>query len=107
MKKLVFFLFSVVILFNLSCTPDKCCMPPQPSAHMMADKNGVTWSSFDVAGKRSSVDSLTIYAISGENIPGAFVKDDSLNVKIFYSANGSYPLHSNQAFYATYTNGVT
>jgi hypothetical protein len=107
MKKIISVIFSIIILFNLSCKSDKCCVLPQPSSHMAADKNGTAWNSFNVIGKLTVVDSLNIYAISGEENAGAYIKADSLNIKILYSDKGTYPLHGNQVFYATFTNGVT
>lgn len=106
MKKLIVVLFSVIVLFNLSCKPDKCCIPPQPSSHMTAEKNGAVWHTFDVIGKLSATNSLTIYAISGDETPSGFAKADSLNFLISYTSKGSYSLHGNQVFYATFNNGT-
>ena len=102
MKKLIAIAFSVIVLFSLSCRPDKCCVPPEPSSKMTAEKNGAQWYTFDVIGKLSQTNSLTIYAISGEIIPGGFAKADSLNFSISYTSKGSYNLHSDQVSYAVF-----
>lgn len=107
MKKLIAIVFSAIVLFSLSCRPDKCCVLPQTSSKMTAEKNGMDWHTFDVMGKLSGTNSLTIYAISGEVIPSGFAKADSLNFSISYTSKGSYNLHSDQVFYAIFNKGVT
>lgn len=107
MKKLIVILFSVIVLIDLSCKRDKCCIPPQPSSHMTAEKNGAGWYTFDVISKLSETKSLAIYAVSGDETPSGFAKADSLNFLISYTNTGSYNLHGNQAFYAIFNNGVT
>ncbi len=107
MKKLILILFSVLVLFHLSCIPEKCCMPPQPSAHIMAEKNGVSWSSFYVKASISNLDSLGLTASATTDSIYPIGKLDSLNIKISYTGNHTYSLHSNQVFYATFRKGVT
>jgi hypothetical protein len=107
MKKLIAIVVSIIVLFSLSCRHDKCCVPPEPSSKMTAEKNGAYWNTFDVIGKLSATNFLTIYAISGDVIPTGFAKADSLNFSITYTNQGSYNLHSDQVFYGVFNKGVT
>jgi len=107
MKKLVLILFSVFVLFHLSCIPEKCCMSPQPSSHIMAEKNGVSWASFYVRATITNLDSLSVAASATTDSIYPIGKLDSLNIKILYTGNSTYSLRSRQAFYATFTHGIT
>jgi len=107
MRNLIIVVFLIFVLFNLSCEHDKCCAPPLPASHIMASKNGVSWSSFWVNGTVSALDSLKIYARTTTDATYPTSKVDSMSFKILYTDIGNYSLHSNQVFYATFTNGVT
>lgn len=103
MKKLIIIVFSAIVLFNLSCLPDKCCHPPQPSSAMTAEKNGEPWTTRYVKGTISDLDTITISALNIETMTDTIRKLDSLNIRIRYNGKGSYDLHANQVFYATFT----
>jgi len=108
MKTLAYLIILGAALLLASCSKKPlCCVPPRPSSGMTAEKNGVHWNTNDVVSKRSETNSLTIYAISGDVIPGGFAKADSLNFLISYTNLGSYPLHGSQVFYDIFNKGDT
>jgi hypothetical protein len=104
MKKLILVALLVLLLFNISCIPERnCCVLPNPDTHVAAQKNGVLWSTFAAKGSLSNIDSLSLSASTTKD---DINKLDSLNIKIAYNDKGTYPLQGNQAFYATFANGV-
>jgi hypothetical protein len=92
-----------ISLFIVSCKPNGCD-PAQMSAQITAQRNGAIWRPAFVKGSLNAADSLTLSATSASTNSSGYTKVDSLVFTVFCSGTGSYKLHDNQVFYATFTN---
>ena len=107
MKKIVYLVYLLVLWSTWSCNyhPD-CCVLPQPAAVVTAQRNGTSWTDHYASGKTSSLDSLSIAAVSGSlTSTGIFNKVDTINFKIAYTHPGTYALTSGLAYYGMFNNG--
>ena len=103
MKKLFYFILGVTFL-SVSCKPihQPCCVMPQPSAMITAERNGLSWSARGIEGLLSPTFSFTINATSIKNQTYPLVKIDSLSITIAYNSPGIYKLAATQVYYGTF-----
>lgn len=102
MKNLILITFSILVLFNISCQPEKCCAPPPPPSAITAEKNGNAWllpiikSSF--LNNNIAISTVGPYLLNTAN--------DSLSISLAYTGLGSYTPTDQQFGYTVFTNGV-
>jgi len=107
MKKTFYLISSIVLIQLYACSrqPD-CCVLPQPSAKITAEKNGAGWAPMFAKGFLSDLDSLSISATSVTYQSSAYTKIDTLNIKISYNTPGTYQLQGTDAFYGVFNDNV-
>ena len=101
MKKITLILLSVLVFFNSSCRPDKCCVSPQPPT-ITAQKNGVTWQLPIGRGTVSSLNHIFICTVGHPYLPNAA---DSLSISMTYTGVGNYTVTDNDVSYVVFSNG--
>ncbi|MBS1501875.1 MAG: hypothetical protein JST32_07425, partial [Bacteroidetes bacterium] len=102
MKNLIPLIMAASLLLA-SCTKPGGCDPAQMTTEMTAQKNGVLWRPLFVKSSLSPADSLFLSATGGSANLGNYNKADSLTFRLLCTGIGSYKLHGNQVFYATFT----
>jgi hypothetical protein len=102
MKKLILIIFSVLILFNSSCLPDKCCVPPKPPT-ITAQKNGEAWQLRISKSTVSDVNRISISTIGQSVFLNA---TDSLSISLAYTGIGNYKVTDNEVSYIVFSNGA-
>jgi hypothetical protein len=103
MKKLILIIFSIFVLFNLSCQPDKCCTPPPQPPAMTAEKNGAAWLLPIIKSTVSNTNNIFISTAGPYWLNTA---KDSLSISLLYTGLGSFTPTDQQLAYTVFANGV-
>ena len=107
MKKFIY-LICIVVLFAYGCKRERnCCVLPQRSSGMTAERNDASWSPAGVSGTLTD-NSYILAAGSFSVLNSLYTKIDSLNIQIpSGAAVGTYKLSGSQVYYGTFgTNGT-
>ena len=101
-KNLIYLIFPILALFDLSCQPDKCCVLPPPVV-ISAEKNGVVWQ---LPVIKSTVDSHNTVFISTVGPYLLNTAKDSLAIDMQFNGLGNYKPTAGQITYTVFSNGT-